>query len=98
MFWTFRFIRLQEWEAVLLFLQLLLELVKLQTLYDKSFAVKGPQLWNIVDKNIKSIVTLEQFKVKLGKFLAEFPDKPPVAGYVVQNNNSLLEWRSSVYL
>ena len=71
---------------------------KAQTLYDKSFAVKGPQLWNIVDKNIKSIVTLEQFKIKLDTFLAKFPDKPPVAGYVVQNNNSLLEWRSSAYL
>ena len=69
---------------------------KAQSLYDSSFAVKGPQLWNIVEKNVKEVDTLEQFKIQLDIFLARFPDKPPIAGYAYQNYNSLLEWRSQV--
>ena len=68
---------------------------KAQSLYDMSFAVKGPQLWNIILKDIKSIDKLEHFKIKLDKFLNSFPDKPPIAGYAIQNYNSLLEWRSA---
>ena len=71
---------------------------KAQSLYDSSFAVKGPQLWNIVEKNIKEIDTLEQFKLKLDIFLTRFPDRPPIAGYAYQNYNSLLEWRSHIQI
>ena len=69
---------------------------KAQSLFDKSFSVKGPQIWNIVPKTIKSTDNLEQFKIKLDKWLFEFPDRPPVHGYVTQNNNSILEWSSSL--
>merc|ERR1711944_72630 len=65
---------------------------KAQTLFDKSFSVKGPQLWNIVPKFIKTIDRLEPFKVELNKWLLNFPDRPPVHGYVTQNYNSILEW------
>ena len=41
---------------------------KAQNLYDRSFAVKGPQLWNIIDKQIKGIESLELFKMKLDIF------------------------------
>ena len=71
---------------------------KAQNLYDRSFAVKGPQLWNIIDKQIKGIESLELFKMKLDSFLGCFPDEPPIAGYVSQNYNSILEWRSAGWL
>ena len=68
---------------------------KAQTLFDNSFSVKGPQLWNIVPKDIKLIVKLELFKIHLDKWLLKFPDRPPVYGYIAQNNNSVLEWYST---
>ena len=64
-------------------------------MFDKSFSVKGPQIWNIVPKQIKEIEKLEQFKMKLDKWLQTFPDRPPVHGYTAQNNNSVLEWSST---
>ena len=68
---------------------------KAQTLFDKSFSVKGPQLWNLIPKHIKLLDSLELFKNELDKWLLQFPDRPPVYGYVVQNNNSLLEWATT---
>ena len=68
---------------------------KAQTLTDNSFAVKGPQFWNIVPKHIKNINKLELFKVELDKWLQNFPDRPPVHGYMVQNDNSILDWNST---
>ena len=69
---------------------------KSRTLYDNSFSVKGPQLWNVVPKDIKVCNTLITFKCNLDKFLSEtFPDCPPVSGYVSQNNNSILDWAIS---
>lgn len=70
-------------------------LSKAQTLFDNSFPVKGAQLWNLVPQNTKLIVTIEHFKIELDKWLLLFPDRPPVHGYSVQNNNSVLEWASS---
>ena len=69
---------------------------KAQNLFDSSFSVKGPQLWNIVPKFIKLIDKLELFKIKLDKWLLEFPDRPPVHGYTTQNNNSILDWSSTL--
>ena len=66
---------------------------KSQTLYDNSFAVVGPRLWNLVPKQIQLINTsVGDFKCKLSKFLDLFPDQPPVNGYSRINNNSLLQW------
>ena len=67
---------------------------KAKSLYDLSFAVRGPQLWNVVPKRIKSIDNLITFKTKLDIFLCSIPDRPPVPGYATQNNNSLLEWNN----
>ena len=67
---------------------------KAQTLYDSSFCVKGPQLWNTVPKVIRNVDTFTNFKVKLDIYLKSVPDTPPVCGYYTQNNNSLLEWRN----
>ena len=66
---------------------------KAQTLYDSSFAVKGPQLWNTLPVNIKHMTSLNSFKIEFDKFLKKFPDQPPTNGYSSSNNNSILEWR-----
>ena len=47
-----------------------------QTLYDSSFAVRGPKLWNKVPVAIKAEKTFDGFKVSLSKFLALIPDNP----------------------
>ena len=65
---------------------------KARTLYDLSFAVMGPRLWNIVPKVTKECTSLFSFKTHLDSFLKTFPDQPPVTGYVSQNNNSILDW------
>ena len=63
---------------------------RVQTLYDNSFAVMGPQLWNRLPKDISLISTFSTFKIKVDKFLSSIPDKPPIQGYPYTNNNSLL--------
>ena len=64
-----------------------------KTAFDNSFAVKGPQLWNILPPEINSMESLDTFKRRLTSFVKDrFPDTPPVFGYTGQNSNSLLEW------
>ena len=62
------------------------------TAYDNSFGVKSARLWNLLPKSVNSATALEAFKVALGDFLAQYPDKPPVTGYTPPNSNSLLDW------
>ena len=64
----------------------------LSTLKHESFFSKGPKLFNIIPKKIKSAKTLNSFKINLQKFLDKIPDNPPIPNYIGQNNNSLLEW------
>ena len=68
---------------------------KVKTLYDSSFAVSGPKLWNLIPKSVKECVSLTVFKSSLDHFHKDFPDRPPVAGYIVQNDNSLLDWSNT---
>ena len=63
------------------------------TLYEDSFAVMGPKLWNLLPIETRDLAKLESFKVSLSKFLDQFPDQPPVAGYTTLNGNSLLDWK-----
>ena len=66
-----------------------------KSLYDKSFAVVGPKLWNIIPQRIKSAPTLESFKSSLTSYIrSTFPDLPPVMGYTTPNSNSLLDWNA----
>ena len=65
---------------------------RFQSLYDSSFAVIGPRLWNIIPSNLHTIEDPLQFKIKLTAFLKTFPDEPPVSNYCRQNGNSLLDW------
>lgn len=64
-----------------------------QTLYDSSFAVMGPKLWNAVPYSLNRIESFDTFKAKLTRFILTVPDKPPVRGYSTANSNSLLAWR-----
>ena len=64
-----------------------------QSLYDNSFAVLGPRLWNALPSYLSnSSFSQQQFKNRLTDYLNSIPDKPPVKGYSCQNNNSILSW------
>ncbi|KAL5270097.1 hypothetical protein ACHWQZ_G000973 [Mnemiopsis leidyi] len=69
--------------------------LKNQTLYDMSFAVQGPKLWNKVPQSIKVAETFDTFKHSLSDFLALIPDTPPVAGYSCSWSNSLIDYSPS---
>ena len=63
-----------------------------QSLYDSSFAVLGPRLWNTIPSHLPDIADPEVFKHKLTDLLLTFPDKPRVSGYYCANGNSILDW------
>ena len=63
-----------------------------QSLYDGSFAVMGPRLWNIIPSDLHLIEDPLLFKAKLSEFLKPFPDNPSVSNYSCPNGNSLLDW------
>ena len=68
------------------------------TLYEHSFAVKAPQLWNClpskaVDKDASS---LSAFKSSLGTFLDKVPDMPPTGQSGVNNNSLTLTWQNKI--
>ena len=63
-----------------------------QSLYDHSFAVQGPRLWNTIPAHLHQLIELATFKSALIKYLLTIPDTPPVVGYVGVNSNSLLDW------
>ena len=63
-----------------------------RSIYDPSFAVRGPKLWNAIPKNIKCAPSFEVFKSKLtSHFMSIIPDLPPVPGYTTPNSNSILD-------
>ena len=63
-----------------------------QTLYDSSFAVRGPKLWNKVPVNVKAAVSFNSFKVRVSEFLSSIPDNPPIPGYSCSWSNSLVDY------
>ena len=63
-----------------------------QSLYDHSFAVQGPRLWNTIPAHLHQLTEPATFKSALTKYLLTIPDTPPVVGYVGANSNSLLDW------
>ena len=66
-----------------------------QSLYDRSFAVQGPKLWNNVPHTVKANTSFDMFKCSLSNFLALIPDNPPVAGYSCSWSNSLVDYSPS---
>ena len=65
-----------------------------QSLYDNSFAVMGPRLWNCLPAYINGIGEFESFKTQLSSLLLRIPDQPPIKGYSCPNSNSLLDWKN----
>ena len=65
-----------------------------QSLFDNSFAVQSPKLWNAIPYHLNVIQDLQLFKDRLTKFMLSLPDKPPIRGYATLNSNSLLCWRN----
>ena len=65
-----------------------------QTLFDSSLAVQGPILWNAMPHHLNTIQDLEQFNSKLTQFLLSIPDKPPIRGWNLPNENTLLCWKN----
>ena len=63
---------------------------KFQTLYDSSFAVFAPRLWNCLPKSIRHAESFTKFKAALTRHLLSIPDEPPISG--VTSRNSLLHW------
>ena len=52
------------------------------TLREKSFMVRGPNLFNSLPSNIREYDgSLEGFKRKVDRFLETIPDRPPTPGY-----------------
>ena len=63
-----------------------------QSLYDGSFGVMGPKLWNTLPASLHQLGNQQQFKIKLTKYLNTSPDQPPVSGYCCANGNLLLDY------
>ena len=61
---------------------------KSQSLYDSSFSVFAPRLWNALPKRIRDEESFTKFKSLLTAYLLSLPDQPPVAG--ISSSNSLL--------
>ena len=59
-----------------------------QSLYDSSFAVYAPRLWNTLPKRTSEEETFTKFKAALTRHLLTIPDQPPIAG--VASSNSML--------
>ena len=65
-----------------------------QSLFDESFAMTGPTLWNVLPAHLHTINKFETFKSALTKFLKSIPDRPPVQGYPSSGSNSIVERRT----
>ena len=65
-----------------------------QTLYETSFSVMGPTLWNCLPTQIRAISKHDSFKRQMTAFMLSVPDKPPIRGFTSPNSNSILDWRN----
>ena len=62
---------------------------KFKTLYDNSFVVLAPRLFNSLPKSVRDMDTFSKFKAALTRHLISIPDEPPVHG--IPSGNSLLQ-------
>ena len=62
-----------------------------QTIYEHSFAVVAPKLWNTLPCELSVIQKHDSFKFKLTKYLQNLCDEPPVRGYQGRHHNTLPE-------
>ena len=68
---------------------------RINSLRCNSFRDVGAKLFNILPKHLKEAQTKDSFKRKLDKMLSKLPDRPPIPGYVRQNDNSIWDWLRS---
>ena len=67
--------------------------ISLSLLYDNSFAVIAPRVWNTLPGHLHQLADMQNFLNKLTDYLNSIPDNPPVRGYSCVNGNSLLDWK-----
>ena len=67
---------------------------KIHSIYEASFAINAPRLWNTLPKKVNCEHNFEVFKHLLDNFLLSFPDEPPTTGYASRCTNSILSWSS----
>ena len=60
-----------------------------QSIYDSSFGVVGPKLWNCLPAKLTLITNKTTFKTALSNHLAQITDQPPVDG--IASDNSILD-------
>ena len=65
---------------------------KISSIFESSFSVNGPKLWNTLPKVDNCEMDFNSFKSLLNSFLLSLPDEPSVSGYPTRNNNSMLQW------
>ena len=65
-----------------------------QSLFDGSFAMTGPTLWNVLPAHLHTIQKFQTFKSSITKFLKSIPDYPPVPGYPSSGSNSIVGRRT----
>ena len=71
---------------------------KLLSIFENSFIINAPKLWNVLPATLTQTKSLNCFVHKLDLFLSEVPDEPPLPGYPCKNNNSLIEQCSQLCL
>ena len=62
-----------------------------QSIYDRSFAVVGPRLWNVLPKVLTTETSAARFKSGLTTYMCQMIDEPPVPGYTRRHGNTLPE-------
>ena len=62
-----------------------------QTKFDNSFAMVGPQLWNVLPHHLTIMTDAMNFKNALTSFLKSLPDEPPINRSARTDTNSLCE-------
>ena len=60
-----------------------------QSIYDASFSVVGPKLWNSLPGNVTTIESESKFRSQLTNLLYKLEDAPPTSGYMRAHDNSL---------
>ena len=60
-----------------------------RSLYEQSFGVVGPKLWNTLPQHVSTITSKCSFKTALSNHISHIPDRPPVSG--ISSHNSLLD-------
>ena len=56
---------------------------KIQAIREASFQVNAPRLFNSLPQNIRNLskISVDEFKIKLDKYLELLPDEPKIGGY-----------------